>query len=92
MFFNSMPLMEENTPLEVGLKEWSVVDVVVEKVLFFDDDESDFDGTDEDDNGDEQWSDYSAVTRNQPDFTFTTDTLQHVMYLKLLMGGRFIDT
>ena len=69
------------TPVQAGMRVWSVVDVVIEEPLHDKDSQSE---------GDARWKDYSDTTKYSPDFVLTNDAMQEVTYLKLLLGGRFI--
>ena len=69
------------TPVAMGMRVWSVVDVVIEEPL---------QGKDSQSEGDAGWRDYSDTTKYSPDFVLTNDAMQEVTYLKLLLGGRFI--
>ena len=81
LFFNSMVVDPSLTPVQAGMRVWSVVDVVIEEPLHDKDSQSE---------GDARWRDYSDTTKYSPDFVLTNDAMQEVTYLKLLLGGRFI--
>ena len=80
LFFNSMVVDPSLTPVQAGMRVWSVVDVVIEEPLHDKDSQSE---------GDARWRDYSDTTKYSPDFVLTNDAMQDVTYLKLLLGGRF---
>ena len=68
------------TPVEAGMRVWSVVDVVIEEPS---------QGKDSQGERDAGWRDYGDTMKYSPDFVLTNDAMQHVTYLKLLLGGRF---
>ena len=81
LFFNSLIVDLEVTPLEMGMRLWSVVDVIVEENLCDDDSDTPV--------YDSRCIDYSNVEDISPSVFFAHDSFQYLVCTKLLLSDHF---